>query len=169
MGVRPGIYSSSTAVHDGSSMKRPISPVATTFALLLVMGQMPVTLAVEPTAESPAMPANDASGAALDYSNKWRIEVSEGANSDGEIVFRVTPKGATAQDVRIAIDDGTSENRVARKIKRAFEKQLDTSRYDIEMDDGEDVLVKKDLTVPVFALELVSSTARSVRLRIQAE
>ena len=29
--------------------------------------------------------------------------------------------------------------------------------------------LKKDLTEPVFALELVSSTARSVRLRIQAE
>jgi len=50
-----------------------------------------------------------------------------------------------------------------------FEKQLDTSRYDIELDDGEDVLVKKDLTEPVFALELVSSTAKSVRLRIQSE
>ena len=71
--------------------------------------------------------------------------------------------------MRIAIGNGTSENRVARKIKRAFEKQLDTGRYDIEMDDGEDVLVKKDLTEPVFALELVSSTTRSVRLRIQAE
>jgi hypothetical protein len=71
--------------------------------------------------------------------------------------------------VRITVGDGTSENRVARKINRAFEKQLDTSRYDIEMDDGEDLLVKKDLTEPVFALELVSSTARSVRLRIQAE
>jgi hypothetical protein len=28
---------------------------------------------------------------------------------------------------------------------------------------------KKDLPEPVFALDLVSSTARSVRLRIQAE
>ena len=74
--------------------------------------------------------------------------------------------------MRIAIGNGTSENRVARKIKRAFEKQLDMGRYDIEMDDGEDVLVKKDLTEPVFALDLidlVSSTTRSVRLRIQAE
>jgi hypothetical protein len=51
----------------------------------------------------------------------------------------------------------------------ARSKQLDTGRYDIETDDGEDVLVKKDLTEPVFALELVSPTARSVRLRIQAE
>jgi hypothetical protein len=37
------------------------------------------------------------------------------------------------------------------------------------MDDGEDVLVKKDLTEPVFSLEIVSSTVKSVRLRLQKE
>jgi hypothetical protein len=105
----------------------------------------------------------------LSYSNSWRIEVSEGANSDGEIVFNVTPKGGTTQVITVRIDDGTSEDHVARVIKRAFEKQLDTSKYDIEIDDGEDVLVKKDLTEPVFALEIVSSTVKSVRLRLQKE
>ena len=118
---------------------------------------------------STTAPVSATADAKLRYSNKWRIEVSEGANSDGEIVFRVTPKGAAAQDVRIPIDDGTSEDHVARVIKRGFEKQLDTSRYDIEMDDGEDVLVKKDLTEPVFALELVSSTVKSVRLEVDRE
>ncbi|RPI14347.1 MAG: hypothetical protein EHM60_06910 [Lysobacterales bacterium] len=110
-----------------------------------------------------------AADAKLSYSNKWRIEVSEGANSDGEIVFRVTPKGGTAQDVRVKIDDGRGEDGVARDIKNTFEKQLDTSKYDIEIDDGEDVLVKKDLTEPVFALVLVSSTVKSVRLRVEKE
>jgi hypothetical protein len=37
------------------------------------------------------------------------------------------------------------------------------------MDDEEDVLVKKDLTEPRFALELVSSTVKSVRLHVQKE
>jgi hypothetical protein len=105
----------------------------------------------------------------LDYSNAWRIEVSEGANSDGELVFRLTPKGHAAQEIRVVIDDGTSEDHVARVIKNAFEDQLDTSRYDIEMDDEEDVLVKKDLTEPRFALAVVSSTVKSVRLRLQKE
>ena len=105
----------------------------------------------------------------LSYSNAWRIEVSEGANSDGEILFRVTPKGGTTQDVKVAIDDGTSEDHVARVIKNTFEHQLDTSKYDIEIDDGEDVLIKKDLTEPRFALVLVSSTVKSVRLHIQKE
>jgi len=118
----------------------------------------------EAAAATATKPARD-----LSYSNSWRIEVSEGANSDGEIVFNVTPKGGTTQVITVKIDNGTSEDHVARVIKRAFEKQLDTSKYDIEIDDGEDVLVKKDLTEPVFALEVVSSTVKSVRLRLQKE
>ena len=105
----------------------------------------------------------------LRYSNSWRIEVSEGANSDGEFVFNVTPKGGTTQVVTVKVDDGESEDHVARTIKNAFERQLDTSKYDIEMDDGEDVLVKKDLTEPRFSLVIVSSTVKAVRLRLQRE
>ena len=71
--------------------------------------------------------------------------------------------------VKVVIDDGTSEDHVARVIKDTFEDQLDTSKYDIEMDDEEDVLVKKDLTEPRFALVVVSSTVKSVRLRLQKE
>jgi hypothetical protein len=65
--------------------------------------------------------------------------------------------------------NGRIRSPAGHRIKRAFEKQLDTSRYDIEMDDGEDVFVKKDLAEPVSALELVSSTARTVRLRVRSE
>jgi hypothetical protein len=82
------------------------------------------------TPPTPAEAAAAPSSGKVSYSNAWRIEVSEGAT----------------QDVRVVIDDGTSEDHVARVIKNTFEDQLDTSRYDIEMDDEEDVLVKKDLT-----------------------
>ena len=122
-----------------------------------------------PPAPDEAAAATTKDARTLSYSNAWRIEVSEGANSDGEFVFNVTPKGAATQVITVKIDDGTSEDHVARVIKRAFEKQLDTSKYDIEMDDGEDVLVKKDLTEPVFSLVIVSSTVKSVRLRLQKE
>jgi hypothetical protein len=119
--------------------------------------------------QAAAKEAAATSPAKLSYSNAWRIEVSEGANSDGNIIFRVTPKGGATTEVNVYVDDGTSEDHTARVIKNAFEKQLDTGKYDVEMDDGEDVLVKKDLTEPVFALELVSSTVKSVRLRVQKE
>jgi outer membrane lipoprotein-sorting protein len=132
--------------------------------LLAGCGTTPPTPAEAAAAAMPATADRKPS-----YSNSWRIEVSEGANSDGEFVFNLTPKGGTTQVITIKVDDGTSEDHVARVIKRGFEKQLDTSKYDVEIDDGEDVLVKKDLTEPVFALEIVSSTVKSVRLRLQKE
>jgi len=138
----------------------------------LLLGLAAIYLNVIGCGTTPPTPTEAAAAepdAKLDYSNAWRIEVSEGANSDGEILFRVTPKGGTTQDVKVAIDDGTSEDHVARVIKNTFEDKLDTSHYDVELDDGEDVLVKKDLTEPRFALVLVSSTVKSVRLHVQKE
>jgi hypothetical protein len=103
------------------------------------------------------------------YSNEWRIEVSEGANSDGEIVFHVTPEGGTTHVVKAVVENGTSENQVARVIERAFEAQLGDGKYEIQVDDGEDVLVKKHRAEPVFALQLASSTVKSVRLEVEKE
>ena len=50
-------------------------------------------------------------------SNKYRIQVSEGAKSDGEIVFAFSPEGVAAFEVAVPIAKGTSENAVARKIR----------------------------------------------------
>ena len=138
----------------------------------LLPGLAAISLTVIGCGTTPPTQAEGAAAAPdtnLDYSNAWRIEVSEGANSDGEILFRVTPKDGASKDVKVVIDNGTSEDHVARVIKDTFEKQLDTSRYDVEIDDGEDVLVKKDLTEARFALVLVSSTVQSVRLHVQKE
>jgi len=112
---------------------------------------------------------NPAGSSKLSYSNKWRVEVSEGANSSGEIVFHVTPRGGDTQVIAVAIEDGTRENKVARTIRNVFEENLDGRRFHVEVDDGEDVLVKKLGDEPNFALEAVSSTVKSVRLRVQKE
>ena len=53
------------------------------------------------TTASQAAPAHE-----LRLSNKWRIEVSDGANNDGTILFRVTPKDGAPVDVSVAIKDG---------------------------------------------------------------
>ena len=118
---------------------------------------------------APAAAAAPQATGTLHYSNKWRIEVSEGANSDGVILFNVTPKGGTAQEVSVTVKDGASENHVARVIRDAFEKQLDSRKFGAEVDDGEDVLVKKHHSEPDFALQLVSSTVKGVRLNIEKE
>jgi hypothetical protein len=101
--------------------------------------------------------------------NKWRIECSEGANSDGEIVFRVTPKGGQPIEVRVPIKNGTSENAVARRIRDAFRKTLPKESFNAETDDGEDVLLKKDFGADDFALELVSNSVKGVRINLDRE
>jgi hypothetical protein len=102
-------------------------------------------------------------------SNKWRIEVSEGANSDGEIVFRVEPVGAEAMEVRVAVKDGTRENEVAKTIRDAFEAQLPGDGYHVEVDDGEDVLVKAKRGAGDFDLNLLDNTVKSVRINLDRE
>lgn len=104
----------------------------------------------------------------LSLSNKWRIECSEGAKSDGIVQFRVTPEGGVPVDVQIPIKDGRGENGVARDIRDGLRKGLDKDRYHIETDDGEDVLVKKRKG-PNFDLKLISSTVKSVRFNVEKE
>jgi hypothetical protein len=101
--------------------------------------------------------------------NKWRIECSEGANSDGTIVFRVTPEGGAPIEVIVAIKDGTGENSVARRIRDAFQATLPKDAYSAEVDDGEDVLVKKRWGTDDFSLELVSNSVKSVRIHLDRE
>jgi len=106
--------------------------------------------------------------AAPSLSNKWRIEVSGGANSDGHLLFRITPDQGTPVEVKVDIDDGRGENAVAGDIKRAMRKTLDGKTYKVEVDDGEDVLVKKKKG-PDFAIELVESTVRNTKIRLDKE
>jgi hypothetical protein len=111
----------------------------------------------------------DVDPSSLEYSNKWRIEVSEGARSTGEFVFQVTPQDGPGQLVTVPIARGTRENNVAKAIKDVFEGELDDRRYHIERDDGEDVLVKKRRGSENFSLRVISSTVEAVRLYIQKE
>jgi hypothetical protein len=112
--------------------------------------------------------ATPASAEELKLSNKWRVNVSESAKSDGTILFRVTPKDGTAVDVPVAIKDGTSENHVARTIRDAFRATLDKDEFHSETDDGEDVLLKKRKG-PDFELKFVESDVKAVRIHVRKE
>ena len=102
-------------------------------------------------------------------SNKWRIQCSEGAKSSGEIVFRFTPKGGTAFDVTVPVPDGTSENHVARIVRDTLRQNLDAAKFHVEVDDGEDVLVKKKGSEPNFDLKVASNTVKAVRIGLDPE
>ncbi len=118
--------------------------------------------ATEATA-SPATPA-----APLKLSNKWRIEVSEGANNTGTLLFRVTPDKGVATDVLVNVKKGRGENGVATDIKNTFKKVLDPKVYHVETDDGEDVLVKKRKG-PNFEVKFVESTLKGTRIDVEKE
>jgi len=105
----------------------------------------------------------------LNVSNKWRIECSEGAKSDGVIRYLVTPEGGEPIAVDVQIADGRSENGVARDLRDGFRAVLDPNKFHIETDDGEDVLVKKKRGQPNFELKLVESTVKAVRMHVQKE
>ena len=125
--------------------------------------------AVAPASAQETAPAAIATPApALKFSNRWRLEVSEGANNDGVLHFRVTPKDGSPVDINVPLKDGRGEDGCARDIRDAFKAALDSKLYKIEIDDGEDVLVKKR-SGPDFAIELVESTVKGTRVTIDVE
>jgi hypothetical protein len=101
-------------------------------------------------------------------SNKWRLEFSGAAESAGDMVFEIVPHGREAVQVRVAIERNDGENRVARKVKTAIDRQA--GRWvDAELDDGEDVLVKRRLFRPQVSVVLLSSTVKDVRINFDKE
>jgi hypothetical protein len=149
-------------------MKRIASALARLLAVssLLFASWAPHALAEEPPPVAAAPPE---AAKVPRPENKWRIECSEGANSDGEIVFRVTPQAGQPIEVRAAIENGTSENAVARRIRDAFRAALPKESYSVETDDGEDVLLKARYGAKDFSLELVSNGVKGVRLDVERE
>ena len=128
--------------------------------------------AQEPAATTPAATEAAATPAApavpLKLSNKWRIQVAEGANNTGTLLFRVTPDKGTATDILVNVKKGRSENGVATDIKNTFKKVLDPKVYHVETDDGEDVLVKKR-SGPDYEVKLVESTLKGTRIYLDKE
>jgi len=135
----------------------------------------PVALAQAPETGTPAdaSPQAAATPAAptekLRYTDDYRIAVDEDAESDGEIVFGLTPKGGTTQDVKVAITKGTSENNVAGEIKKAFVAQIGTKDYNIEMEDGENVIIERSMGAKDYSLVLVSSTVKGVTVKVHRD
>ena len=126
--------------------------------LLLSLSLVPASLAVH---------AADAQK--LDLSNKWRIQISEGAKSDGELRFLISPKDGTPLEVAVEIKDGRWENGIAKDIRDRLRQALDAKAFHVEVDDGEDVLVQKRGKAPRFELRLLESTVKATRIGIDKE
>jgi hypothetical protein len=100
-------------------------------------------------------------------SHRWRIEVSEGANSDGTIRFVVTPAGGDVTTVEVPIKKGRHENDVAKDVRDAFIRTLPAGQYHVEVDDGEDIIVSNKEPYAAFSVAMVDSTVKSVRVEVE--
>src|SRR5688500_16140377 len=74
--------------------------------------------------------------------NKWRLQFSGDAESAGRIALQLAPSGGDPMSASVDIAQGRGENAVARDVRDALRAQVG-KRYHVEVDDGEDVLVKK--------------------------
>jgi hypothetical protein len=101
--------------------------------------------------------------------NKWRIEIDGQALKTGEMQFRVTPRQGEPTDVTVNIRSGRAENNVAKDVRDAFAAKLSPERFTVEVDDGEDILIKKKEGQPDFSLELVDSDVQNVSIKIEGE
>ena len=101
-------------------------------------------------------------------SNKWRIQVSSDADSDGVVVFRVAPTDAAPVDITVQVPKDAGENHIARLIRDTLRARLG-DRYKVEIDDGEDVLLKKHYGGADFDLTITQKTAAGVRITLDRE
>ncbi len=135
----------------------------------LAMAQAPAQAEPAAAPAESAAPKAAATAKKLSYTDDYRIEVNHDAESDGEILFQVTPKGGTPQDIKVSVKKGTSENNVASTIKKAFEQQLGTKQQNIEMEDGENVIIERSMGSEDISLVLVSSTVMGVTVEVHRD
>jgi len=101
--------------------------------------------------------------------NKWRIEFDNHAKSAGELVLRFTPeKGGTPIDVTTQFADGVGENQSADILRKSLKAQLGKA-YNIDVDDGEDVLIKRKGKTPKFEITVVSNTVENLKVEVQKD
>ena len=100
--------------------------------------------------------------------NKWRLELSGNAESAGRIVLQLAPAEGDPITATAAIPVGRGENDVARDIRTALQTAAG-KRYNIEVDDGEDVLVKKHEGERDFVITVVENRVQGVKINVGAE
>ena len=106
--------------------------------------------------------------AAAGVENKWRLQFSGNAESAGRIVLELSP--SVGEPIRASADipQGLGENDVAKSVRGALQAQAG-KRYSVEVDDGEDVLVKRRGSTPRFDIRVIRNTAKGLHIDLDWE
>jgi hypothetical protein len=94
--------------------------------------------------------------------NKWRLQFSGNAESDGQVVLQLAPSEGDPMTATVAIHKGRGE------VRDALREQVG-KRYHVEVDDGEDVLIKKHRGERDFVVTIVENSVQGVRIDTNAE
>ena len=103
-----------------------------------------------------------------DPASKWRVEFNHKADNDGTLVLRISPEGGTPIDIETKIPAGTHENRAAGIARDSIKASLGKG-YHVEVDDGEDVLIKRRGKTPKFEVTMVSSNITGLEIEIEKD
>lgn len=109
------------------------------------------------------------STATADPSNKWRLQFKGSAESAGDVVIQIAPEGARAFSITVAIEEGLSENKVAKEVVTILEATLPEDIYKVERDDGEDVLIKRRYRKANFSVSIVSNSVKNIEIELERE
>jgi len=104
--------------------------------------------------------------AAAEPASKWRLKFDHWAEVDGELVLRIAPLNGTPIDVSTKIAKSTTENAAAELVSGALKAQLGKG-YKVEVDDGEDIVIKKSGKTPKFEVTMVSSSVTGLNVKIK--
>jgi hypothetical protein len=99
---------------------------------------------------------------------QWRLEFSGNAEAAGLIVLQVAPAKGEPIRATANIVQGRAENDVARDVIAALQAAT-SAHYNVEVDDGEDVLVKKQDGEFDFVITIVENSVPGVQIEIDAE
>ena len=107
-------------------------------------------------------------GSADAGSNKWRLQVSGGAEDGGTISLVIALDDGQRIPVTAEIAKGTGENAVAKRLSEAVRAQAEACCKS-EVDDGEDVLIKKKRGQPDMDILDIQVGVQGVRITKQRE
>lgn len=110
-----------------------------------------------------------ATGESPDTSNRWRLQAGGESTADGVIVVRLSEIGAVVAEIPVSVPKHTAKKGVAERIRDSLNAALEGDRYKVEVDDGEDVIVKAREDVKDFEIAIVSNTADGIEVKLDKE